>query len=842
MTDVEIAEEDYNDSVGVESTFDDNAGDDSNETNERGEHSVQERTKRISEKDVFAITLRDMIEITPVNRKLYKSVIDHIYFLDEENNLLSPGTSNNASAASSPKHEKPIKNKKPPPKKKAILIQEEAQLKRDMKKVTDLSMSANNIIIAISRVRDPTIQQIIQWLRTANDVPVYIALICGAILEKLMEIDNINLSIELYPYWMDALEMMQTEIGDKQKVLSPMGILCKKIKSDNIKKWRRIMVQFEHQLRHTPNLNIENRKSWLYYQLEEVEGVQPNTLYDIATYRAELSIWQLELLKSLWEMARRQDITNNGGLLVHSTTTSGKTTLVLFSLSNFIKYDWKVVYLAPNEMLAMQCAAVLQQTSKLSISVYTENLALYQPNADVTIIVPGYQPQEFDPPQKMILIMDECHVINEPQYSDYKDLVEGLAPATDAIIGLSATLPNADQFIMQLEELFNTKFATTGTTNRPVRMRLFDGMNQVMHPWGLQENNRNGGLAAPDIKYALESLSVYNNDILKNLDNTEIIQKIMLEKCTIDRIDTSCLENWETNMLTVIKAEPELGDKCFNNKYKTDTSIKNLYDVLKTITKKGNVLVFCEDPDLVFELLSQHAARELLDTVEFWNELLTINREFVAKKSSLHTTKYLEALDSVSGMSATGTNTKALKTKDNLLATISSVRKDVDKLHGVRRTKLLTMHSLRKDSPNSNIILEQAEIEPDSVSENYQPHRHLQFGRYSFMEINSVRRLYPSMTESQCRVVTNGIAVMGDFISLPTKISILRAMNERRFNVLISGRTSLALGVNVGVYATVVYDPDDAFLPTELKQMSERSGRKGLDRTGYTTIIRKTAP
>lgn len=833
----ELVDDKLHDSSTHEEVDDTHDNDDGH--NERGDIMVGEKKKRISENDAFALTLRDMVEITPINRKLFKAVQDAVYHI--ENNAKQAASSASVASSLSPTSRK---KEKAPVKNKATQIREEAQRQREDKRVEDLKASAANTVLAIGRVRVPTVSQIIQWLRTANEIPAYIAMIGGAILAKLADIDDVNLSIEIYQYWMDSLNTMQVEIDackpkkpdTGKSVLTPLAKLYKDIKKQNKEAWLTVMRQFEHQLRKT--VNVADRNTWIQYQLKEVEGIHPNTLYDIATYRAELSLWQLELLELLWRLAVRVDISKDGGLLVHSTTTSGKTTLTLFVIDYFIKAGQSVVCLFPNEMLAMQCAALIQQTTKAPVSVYTENLALNNPNAQVSIIVPGYQPEDFAITDRMTLIMDECHVIREPYYAKYLELVEMLAPHIQTIIGLSATLSDADSFVTYLKKTFNTEFKVTGTTNRPVRMRLFDGIGAPLHPWARKDTVRGTGLAGPDAAAAITSIMPLSNKIPEMLSNTVIQRKLMLQDKDVDRIDTSTLESYETSMLSILAADETLVNKCFQSNYQSDTSTQNLYALLQRVTKDGNVLVFCEDPELLFQLLARESNSQLVDTMPFWNELLTVNREFISRIGKLRTSKYLAALETLEEMNARGVKMKDASVRD----IVSSVRKEIERLHGERKTQLQSLHALWHDFSTANIIKEQAELEVDSISDNYQPFRHLAFGNYSFMELGSVRKLYPSMGESHCRAVTNGIALLDDFSDLPTRISIMRSMAEKRFSVLISGRKTLALGVNMSVRSTMIYDPNDTFLPSELKQMSERSGRKGLDRTGYTTIIRKTAP
>jgi hypothetical protein len=802
--------------------------------NERDDIMIGEKNKRISEKDAFALTLRDMVEITPINRKLFKAVQDAVYQIETNAKLDASVSSSSLSPTSRKKEKAPVKNK-------ATQIREDAQRQREDKRVEDLRASAVNTVLAVNRTRIPTISQIIQWLRTANEIPAYIAMIGGAILAKLAENDDVNLSIEIYQYWIDSLNTMKAEIEScKSKtgksVLTPLAKLYKDIQKQNMAAWTSVMRKFEYQLRKT--VNVTDSSSWIQYQLREVEGIHPNTLYDIATYRAELTPWQLELLELLWRLAVRSDISKDGGLLVHSTTTSGKTTLTLFVIDYFIKAGQSVICLFPNEMLAMQCAALIQQTTKASISVYTENLALNNPNAQVHIIVPGYQPEDFAITDRMTLIMDECHVIKESYYAKYLELVEMLAPHIQTIVGLSATLSDVASFIAYLKKTFRTEFKVTGTTNRPVRMRLFDGAGTPLHPWARQDTVRGTGLAGPDVAAAIATMSSSSIQIPEMLANTPIPRKLMLQETDVDRIDTATLESYETNMLSILADDEGFAKKCFPNSYESDPSIKNLYALLQRVSKDGNVLVFCEDPNEVFQLLAKESNRQLIDTVPFWNELLTVNREFVARIGKLRTPKYIAALENLEEMNAKGVKIKDASLRD----IVSGVRKEIERLYGERKTQLNSLHACWKDIPTASIIKEQADLEIESISDNYQPCRHLAFGNYSFMEIGSVRKLYPGMGESHCRAVTNGIALLDDFSDLPTRISIMRTMAERRFSILISGRKTLALGVNMSVRSTLIYDPADMFLPSELKQMSERSGRKGLDRTGYTTIIRKTAP
>jgi hypothetical protein len=907
-----------------------------NDSNELyGEARKQQVRARVTDQEIYSKYLRDMEIITPINKKLYKAIMD-IHSQAGMGNSQSSISANSGlgkppmhrktssalsdgsnSSSQSPAFGKSANSPRPqPPLKKADLIRAEAERQREKQRVEKLYPMTQNIIKEIENSRNPRPKQLIQWLRAVDVIPAYTAMILGAIMRKLAEIDDVNLSIELFPYWMEAVEAMQKEIdalpkvvrkaskgsgsdkdspklpksqkgskstpkggGEKKKVFDfelpnstyATGELCVKIKEEYKVEWMNTIKQFEIQLKKT--VDPTYKPSWIRYQMREVEGVFPNTLYDIATHRAEITPWQVQLLGLLRDMsvltARQpdEDGTNLGsdddefiepnagspmalssassslgelkfprGLLVHSTTTSGKTTLTLFTLELYLKLGWSVVYLAPNELLAMQCASLLSQTCKPSLSLHTENLALHPANATVHIIVPGYQPENFSPGEKILVVLDECHVMNEEYYNNYHELVELLAPFCSACIALSATLPQVNAFQEQLQDIFKFPFQITGTQQRPVRMRLFDGNGESMHPWSRGNLKYVTGLAGPDLEESIGCLSLPRKEAVSKIFS-DIVSSRKMHVCDseLDRLDTLTMDTYEDRLREMLVTEPELVKRCFPNNYEANLTIKHLYNTLKKVSQRGTVLVFTPDPYKVFVALSQKAYLDMMDTVPFWQEILVINREFVASLGKIINSKYLAALDKVNDL-----ENRQVKVKDNTaLSIVQTTKTQITKLHEERRLNLQNMYNQYKGNKYSKLILEQASIEPEAVSEDYQPYTHLQFGKYAALSRSGIRSLYSGMTDMQVRAVTNGLALLDDFSSLEERIAVMASLYNQHFGVLISGRSTLAMGVNVGVSSTVIYDPECIFHSNEVQQMSERSGRKGLDRMGYSLVIRK---
>lgn len=808
-------------------------------------------SRRIDDPLHYSKILRDMLDITHFNKKLYRCVQDVFHRIETPE---APAPSTNHTRSAKADRAKPLS--------KAARIREANQRTKDDRVFEDRYTSTVSTVDNIGRVKNPSVKQIIDWLRIADDTVPYTAMILGAVLTKLMAIDNIVLSLELYPEWCAALNAVQDELDrykaavatakrTKAPVPQPSACvkLCREIKTANKSQWADVMRQFEHQLTNT--VDVTHRPTWLTYQLREVEGIHPNTLYDIASYRADLSAWQLTLLGHIRTLLTRPDDDDNGGLLVHSATTSGKTTLVLFALEHFIQQEWTIIYLAPNEMLAMQCAAVMQHiansptctnASKARISVFTQNLEISTPAANMYIIVPGFEP-ELALEGKIMLIMDECHfLLDTDLHPEYRNLVSRIAPAMQRIIGLSATLPDVDSFMSLLTDLSDgIQFDCTGTGVRPVRMRLYDSHGEILHPWssepiGVTETDRHRGLTAPDIEHALVQLGAHDAGISRLLTTVRVQQTIGLSGSTVDRIDTPVLDALEHTMTSVLDQRPELSSMCFPRTLTSDVSTANLYRVIMANAHRGGVIVFANDPNLVFELLAQHANRQLNDTVPFWNELLTINRKFVGAYQKLRTHRYLDAVDKLRESKSRGS-----KVRDTTLTDlVNKTTAEIDRIHRDRTTQLQSLYAAWDDFPSASLIKDMMTVEPDSVSEHYQPPPNMQFGRYAAMDITSVRNIYATMVESQCRIVSNGLAILDDYCDLPTSINIISAFNRRRMNVLITGRHRLATGVNLEVPSAIVYDPENDFTASEIKQMSERPGRKGIDRTGHATIIRKS--
>jgi replicative superfamily II helicase len=325
------------------------------------------------------------------------------------------------------------------------------------------------------------------------------------------------------------------------------------------------------------------------------------------------------------------------------------------------------------------------------------------------------------------------------------------------------------------------------------------------------------------------------------LSGLQLASKLPLSDGTdVDRIDSDALDMLETTMISAMTATPGLEDRAFAPNYTTNTSIANLHQLIKRNADRGSVLVFASDPTMVFELLAQHENLKMRETVPFWNELITINRQFVGQLQKVKTTEYMEALDRIEEFRSRAQKEAIRDTSMSEL--VNTVQRDIARFYNDRKSKLQSLYTDYREYPSSRYILDQIKLDPDSVSEHYEPYTHLQFGRYASMNIGDVREVYPDMAESQCRTVTDGIGLMDDYCDLPSSIKIIQIFNKRRISVLITGRHRLAVGVNIPAASAIIYDPEDEFEPAEIKQMAERPGRKGIDRRGHATIIRATNP
>jgi hypothetical protein len=811
------------------------------------ELSLMGPRKKITDHDRYELVMRSISDLVQVNRGLYIAVNTALDQRSSQIASSAPSQATSSTVSSSKKAPKPQK------KSKADEIREQLLLDKEFRLVEQKLQATENTITLIERADQIQPHQIVTWLRIAGGVKLYELMICSAILQRLntsissetASADTLALCVELMQPWGETLDQVQDAIDEGKRAVTPYSKLCKATKKKMMEVWLKTLTSLERELKKT--VRFTDPVAWNRYQMKEIAGVRPNSLYDIATYRAHLSPWQLELIELTGALC---DADAGKSLLIHSATTSGKTSIVLFQVERFVKAGYRVLYLAPGEILALQSAALVKETcTGIGISVYTESLEYKSSNADVFFIVPGYHPEDLPMDRPILLLLDEFHVVDNPEYIEYRSLAEMVAPAVKRAIVMSATVANPEGFLGYVSTVFSQPFTTTGTSIRPVRMRFYDSALHSLHPWATVSNwNTNVGLASGDLEIAYGTLERHlagNASALTKLNQTiaglEAGLDGGLELITSGEklrfLNMDALDRFETALAGLVK---ETGSE---NLYKTavqwtgDTRIENFYKVLKNVAKNGSVVVFSDNAYETFDQLSRLSNLELYDTVPFWNDLLSLERSYVARLQKLKTNKYIEAVERKEELDG-----KKIRDAKGLNETINAVNKSIDAVMKERGTTLQAMLDKWQNHPSESHIRRALGLQADELSDEYSPYQHMRLGQYSPLNISRARELYPGLIESHCRTLSHGLAYIEDDLDLQSSIRLLAAQRDRSYSVLIAERKKLALGVNLSLATSVIYDPAGVFTDDEIKQQSGRAGRKGIDRTGTTVYIRPSIP
>jgi hypothetical protein len=807
---------------------------------------VGKKTKRITEKDRYAIIVREMADLSFVNKNLYDAVNDYVAFLRGK--------------------------QKPQPKGKAADIIRNNQLNKTVLDINNRSKSVENTEAIIERYfaeqKDVPLSQIVAWIRIAGNLKPLQAIIIGTIIDQLMaDLDKMGLVIELMQPWCDLLVDMQNVIDAPKGTHAEKYVRCvKDVKKRHLVKWagifagmsriyQRAVSSSDKELKKSAlklGLNIE-QVAWNRFQLEHVEGYSPDSLYDIAVQRAQLAPWQQDLIGNIVDYC---DPTKSAlDLLVDSSTSSGKTTIMLSCIDLLLEAGYHVVYLAVNEMLALQSAAYIHQTSRQAkLAVYTESIAFGSMDCNVWIMVPGYAPDAIATSEKMLLAMDECHAMFVSEVNAYRQLFEMLAPAVTRVVALSATISNKVEFQQYLETQCNRAFRNLGTKIRPICLRYYTGTLDSIHPWQLKcpDNVLDlAGCAPMDLETVWDLLHDEDPAVAELLNTIPTTLQFDLPNRieSVSRLDRQSIEQFEAKILEKIDAQTlkQVLDGMEDVEF-TMPDIAALNQVLKKAARTGTVVVFTPEPIELFMELSRQANFDLAMSVPFWDTILTINREFVRNRDKLQTEEYFAALEKRDSGFSGKKNGKGAQEINEFLKNINKAIEVMSKERIVALESIYNEHG--ESSEYSYLIREQMELKPEAVSDHYQPYAHLRYGKYAAMSEIEAREIIPTLFESHCRFITNGVMYLpeynddekGELEDVETDIKILQAYRDNRFNILLAGGHKISHGVNLPISTVVIYDPVGQFTTAEIAQMIGRAGRKGIDRQGRAVFATKERP
>lgn len=882
----------------------DNAEDDSNELNDGNDFMKKKQKKAISaeEYNKILIMMKELIPFTASAQHLYEKASNYFFHLsdiaDEKDLLNFNKTIEEIKKEQDAKNNKDNnKNKKKQglgkaKSKKEQLIEENIARKRQEDCSGHRAILTNTLTEIAHDSHVLTQSRIIEYLRRTDKFIHSRTIILGEYIEMCIKKDMTALLCELTPEWLDYLDNIVKIKNDK---LHPQMIEASLTLKQYATQWDMLRKSLYRELK----ITFKNSNDFIEYQMKNVEGMSPNSLVDIASSHVELYDWQKRLLRLYYHLVNYEHGQN---LLIHSTTTSGKTFITLSFLGFLKDKNMKMLYVGPSETLILQSASAIDNMyhSKIRMAIclnaYDQNKIVFD-DYDIVLSLPEYVPKlnssKADRKNNFLFVADEFHSIMENQ--TYHDLIHHVSNFTDKIAILTATVNNPTEVITELEKLYKRKCTIVGTSIRPVRMRYYTNEFYPIHPWAGSSSLEFApkGLASQDLIHVYH---LVKNNISKDLtlqsffsqkckdysDSTK--SKSQEEQVHYYRINLDSCDAFETKFVQFIKENKtietdmlkKLHDELNNPELKIcQPTVENLYQLLGKVSRDGSVVVFTNHPYKIFHDIVELIKKRIALEIPFLDEILNINANFYHDYKKTVTHEYLEFIEkensgifeairnknkqkqghakSDKGDDDDGHSPEepdddmdTTKTTKSTIKTNSKIKQIKEKIDRLARDRVGALESLRRKYHHINdkyhIITDEIKKTPDSIGDEYEPPSFLQFGNFGTM---TKKTIYEEIQEKD-QLATQGIAHgLGwvpdemDSMPIPKMLRMLNLFRKKNVNVLIAGRHRLSVGINLPVKTVIIYDPEGIFTPSEIKQMSGRAGRKGMDRMGETIFMTK---
>lgn len=185
----------------------------------------------------------------------------------------------------------------------------------------------------------------------------------------------------------------------------------------------------------------------------------------------------------------------NEGLsvIVSAPTGAGKTAIAEYVINRCLKSGQGVIYTAPIKALSNQKFRDFQNQYQDKIGILTGDVSI-NPEAPVLIMTTEiFRNRLLDQPQTLKkfswVIYDEIHYIDNPERGTVWEESLMLLPKYMRILGLSATVPNIEEFSQWLESVQDIPLKIIVEKNRPVPLHFrFQCQNKITDD--LKELNR----------------------------------------------------------------------------------------------------------------------------------------------------------------------------------------------------------------------------------------------------------------------------------------------------------------------------------------------------------------
>jgi superfamily II RNA helicase len=181
------------------------------------------------------------------------------------------------------------------------------------------------------------------------------------------------------------------------------------------------------------------------------------------------------------------DHINNGhSVIVSAPTGAGKTAIAEYIIQGAIRNNLGVIYTAPIKALSNQKFRDFQGQFQDNIGILTGDVSI-NPQACVLIMTTEiFRNKLLDEPRSLDkyswIIFDEIHYIDNPERGTVWEESLIFLPKHMNLLGLSATIPNIDQFAKWIESIHDKTVKVVIENERPVPLHfLFQCQNEIVN-------------------------------------------------------------------------------------------------------------------------------------------------------------------------------------------------------------------------------------------------------------------------------------------------------------------------------------------------------------------------
>ena len=181
------------------------------------------------------------------------------------------------------------------------------------------------------------------------------------------------------------------------------------------------------------------------------------------------------------------DHINNGhSVIVSAPTGAGKTAIAEYIIEGAIRNNLGVIYTAPIKALSNQKFRDFQGQFQDNIGILTGDVSI-NPQACVLIMTTEiFRNKLLDEPRSLDkyswIIFDEIHYIDNPERGTVWEESLIFLPKHMNLLGLSATIPNIDQFAKWIESIHDKTVKVVIENERPVPLHfLFQCQNEIVN-------------------------------------------------------------------------------------------------------------------------------------------------------------------------------------------------------------------------------------------------------------------------------------------------------------------------------------------------------------------------